>query len=97
MAGLATGLRLVEQVLFVFVASLWPNAVGAAIPAELREDAAAAPAPRAEPQRPDQPRRQNAQRQNEGEEENPNGNNNNNNLPGAGGENPGGGINIVVQ
>jgi hypothetical protein len=28
MAGITAGLRLAEQVLFVFVASLWPNAVG---------------------------------------------------------------------
>ena len=28
MAAITAGLRLAEQVLFVFVASLWPNAVG---------------------------------------------------------------------
>jgi hypothetical protein len=28
MAAVTAGLRLVEQILFVFVASLWPNAVG---------------------------------------------------------------------
>ena len=28
MAAVTAGLRLAEQVLFVFVASLWPNAVG---------------------------------------------------------------------
>ena len=28
MAAMAAGLRLAEQILFVFVASLWPNALG---------------------------------------------------------------------
>jgi len=97
MAALTAGLRLAEQVLFVFVASLWPNAVGGVLPAELRDDAAAGPAPPPEPQRPDEPRQRNMQQQNQGEEDHPNGNNNNNNPPRAEGENPRADINIVAQ
>ena len=97
MAALTAGLRLAEQVLFVFVASLWPNAVGGGIPAELRDDAAAGPPPPPEPQRPDEPRRRNTQQQNQGEEENPNGNNRNDNPPRGEGENPRADINIAVQ
>jgi hypothetical protein len=37
MAAVTAGLRLAEQVLFVFVASLWPNAVGGVGAGEGRE------------------------------------------------------------
>lgn len=38
MAAMAAGLRLAEQILFVFVASLWPNALdGGEVPAMIRE------------------------------------------------------------
>jgi hypothetical protein len=87
-ATFTAAVRLAEQVLFVFVASLWPNAVGGggAIPPELREDAPPAP-PEAE--RPDPPRRDTP---GGAERENPNENN------GVGeGENGRERINIVVQ
>jgi hypothetical protein len=88
-ATFTAALRLAEQILFVFVASLWPNAVGGGggIPPELREDAPPAP-PEAE--RPEPPRRRDTQGGAEGE--NPNDNN------GVGdGENGRERINIVVQ
>jgi hypothetical protein len=51
MSTISAALRLIEQILFVFVASLWPNAVGGGdpIPPELREIPPLPPPPREEP------------------------------------------------
>jgi hypothetical protein len=53
MSTISAALRLIEQILFVFVASLWPNAVGGGdpIPPELREIPPLPPPPQVEPPR----------------------------------------------
>lgn len=61
MAAVTAGLRLAEQILFVFVASLWPNAVGGGgginpVPIEMVN---AAPRPPPLPQQQQEQRRDN--------------------------------------
>jgi len=68
MAAVTAGLRLAEQVLFVFVASLWPNAVGGVGAGEGREvfERFEVPAP---PPPPPPPAAEGVRREAEGEAE----------------------------
>jgi hypothetical protein len=52
-SAFTAGLRLAEQILFVFVASLWPNAVGGDPLPELREVNAIQPEQRQNEEEPD--------------------------------------------
>ena len=63
MAAVTAGLRLAEQVLFVFVASLWPNALGGGepLPPEMMNHAVPPPPP---PPLPLPPPQQNRRRNN---------------------------------